>query len=339
MDGIEIYFYSVKLFAEFIRHKEYIYQMKSIVFISELAPEVQSQWLLLLNKHLPNETIFLSKKVSESQAKEIDIAIVANPNPTELARYPNLVWIQSLWAGVEKLAAELINSPIKLVRLVDPQLAVSMAESVLAWTLYLQRNMPEYAQQQRNRQWQQLPCIASANLRVSIVGAGNLGVAALNALKKLDYQVSCWSRTAKKLDGIKSYNGAGSLNTMLNNTDILINLLPLTQHTHHMLNEKRLSELPKGAKLINFSRGAVVDTKALLKLLEIGHLSHAVLDVFESEPLEQTDILWQRPNITILPHISAPTNMQTASMIVAKNIRIYRDQNVVPDAVDLKTGY
>ena len=126
---------------------------------------------------------------------------------------------------------------------------------------------------------------------------------------------------------------------MLSQTDILINLLPLTPQTHHLLDKTLLSELPNGAKLINFSRGGVIDTKALLVLLDNGHLSHAVLDVFEQEPLSSTDPIWSNPNITVLPHISAPTNIGTAAKVVADNIKNYRENNVIPKSVDIKVGY
>lgn len=313
--------------------------MKIIVFISELESELQDQWLTSIKKQLINETILLPHQVSESQAKSIDIAIVANPKPKDLDKYPNLVWIQSLWAGVEQLISAVLKKPIKLVRLVDPQLAQTMAESVLAWTLYLQRNMPEYARQQAGKQWNQLPCISSKELRVSVLGAGALSLASLNALSKLEYQLSCWSRTPKQLNGIKCYSDFNGLQAMLRKTDILINLLPLTPPTHHLLDKELLSELPKGSKLINFSRGAVIDTKALLKLLDIGHLSHAVLDVFEQEPLASSDPIWSNPKVTVLPHISAPTNMHTASEVVANNIRTYREHDVIPKSVDIKVGY
>ena len=214
-----------------------------------------------------------------------------------------------------------------------------MAESVLAWTLSLQRNMPAYTQQQINRQWNQLPSINSKDLRVSVLGAGELGLAALSALRKLDYQLNCWSRTLKQIKGVESYTKLSGLQTMLGNTDILINLLPLTQQTHHLLNRKVLSQLPSGAKLINFSRGAIIDTKALLELLNKNHLSHAVLDVFEHEPLVPTDPIWQHPNITVLPHISAPTSMMSASEIVAKNVKVYRESDIIPKSVDDKVGY
>lgn len=313
--------------------------MKTIVFISGLDLNIQSQWIAMIKKQLNNETILLPQQISESQAKDVDIAIVANPDPKDLARFPNLVWIQSLWAGVERLIGEILKKRVKLVKLVDPQLAKTMAESVLAWTLYLQRNMPEYAQQQVNKQWHQLPCVTSEELRVSVLGTGTLGITALDVLKKLEYQVSCWSRTTKQLNGIKSYTGFSGLQTMLSKTDILINLLPLTQHTYHLLDRELLSELPIGAKLINFSRGAVIDTKALLKLLEIGHLSHAVLDVFEQEPLASSDPIWSNPNITVLPHISAPTNMYSAAKVVAKNIKMYRESSMIPNSVDVRVGY
>jgi len=313
--------------------------MNIIVFISELEKSIEQQWLTLLKQNLVNETILLPPQISDAQVKDIDIAIVANPNPKDLARFHNLVWIQSLWAGVERLISEPPNSPVKIVRLVDPKLEKSMAESVLCWTLYLQRNIPEYALQQRKQRWHQLPSISSEELRVSVLGAGKLGLAALAALNKLDYQVSCWSRTPKQLSGIKNYTNFSGLQSMLGKTDILINLLPLTSQTHHLLNKQLLSKLPKGAKLINFSRGAVIDTQGLLALLDSAHLSHAVLDVFEKEPLTTTSPIWSNPNITVLPHISAPSNISSAVIVVAKNIKRYRKNHVIPAYVDVNTGY
>jgi len=313
--------------------------MKTIVFVSELAKDIQSQWLNLIQKQLINETILLPHQISESQGLHIDIAIVANPDPKELARFPNLVWIQSLWAGVENLVNMATKKPVKLVKLVDPQLAKTMAESVLAWTLYLQRNMPEYTQQQVIKQWRPLASIMSEDLRVSVLGTGSLGIAALNTLKKLGYQLSCWSRRPKQLSGIKHYSGLSDLKVMLSKTDILINLLPLTQDTYHLLNTELLLKLPKGSKLINFSRGAIIDNKALLNLLESRHISHAVLDVFEHEPLATDDPIWTHPNITVLPHISAPTSMLSAVKVVASNIINYRENNIIPDSVDVKQGY
>ncbi|WP_438464399.1 2-hydroxyacid dehydrogenase [Marinomonas sp. PE14-40] len=323
--------------------------MKHIVFLSRLKDEAQLLWVEHLNPQLQNHTVLLPDQITEGEEALVDIAIVSNPNPEDLLRYPNLVWVQSLWAGVEGLVqalksdvfnkACLDKTSFQLVRLIDPTLAQSMAESVLAWTLYLQRNMPSYALQQGQKQWRKLQHRDSKDLRISMLGAGKLGLASLNLLQQLNYSLSCWTRSPKVLDGISHYHGRDGLKAMMEQTDILINLLPLTPNTHHMLNNETLAWLPKGAKLINFSRGAVVNTDDLLACLDSGQIEHAVLDVFEQEPLPVESEIWSHPNITVLPHISAPTNKETAAKIVADNIHLYRTENKLQDSVDIKLGY
>lgn len=318
--------------------------MKHIVFLSRLTDEAQLLWVEHLNSQLQNQTVLLPDQIPEGEEALVDIAIVSNPNPEDLLRYPNLVWVQSLWAGVEGLVQALKSdvfnkASFQLVRLVDPTLAQSMAESVLAWTLYLQRNMPCYAQQQGQKQWRKLQHRDSKDLRISMLGAGKLGLASLNLLQQLNYSLSCWTRSPKVLDGISHYHGQDGLKAMMEQTDILINLLPLTPNTHHMLNNETLAWLPKGAKLINFSRGAVVNTDDLLACLDSGQIEHAVLDVFEQEPLPLESEVWSHPKITVLPHISAPTNKKTAAKIVADNIHLYRTENKLLESVDIKLGY
>ena len=313
--------------------------MKKIVFISDLDSDIQSKWLFYLQEQLIDETILLPEQVNKDELEHVDIAIVANPDPVILAMFPNLIWVQSLWAGVEKLVNEKLFEKVKIVRLVDPELAKTMAEAVVAWTLYLHRNMPEYAQQQKNKTWQQLPYTPAKNLRVSVLGAGNLGTAALKALQTFNYQLNCWSRTPKHLNGVKNYTGDSGLKSMVRNSDILISLLPLTSETNHLLGSNLLKLLPSGAKVINFSRGAVIDTKALVELLDNRHIAHAVLDVFEQEPLAPTNPKWCNPNITVLPHISAPTEMSSAINIASENIKNYRDFKVIPNFVNTNLGY
>jgi len=312
--------------------------MSRVVFISELPANEQAVWLSHLNEKL-NDEIKLPHQLSEREALEVDIAIVANPDPKIVARFPNLVWIQSLWAGVERLVTAGLPSQVKLVRLIDPLLATTMAESVLAWTLSLQRQMPCYTKQQQKQCWQQLPVKASSEVRVSILGAGELGLASLQLLSKLNYQLSCWTRSPKNISNVKNYTGVDELSQMLRETDILISLLPLTPQTHHLLNKDLLNQLPKDSQIINFSRGGIIDTPALVKLLDEGHLSHAVLDVFDVEPLPQGSPLWQHDKVTVLPHISAPTNISSATSIVIANIEQYRVQGVIPTVTNLNKGY
>lgn len=296
-------------------------------------------WVHALQQAMPDERIVAFDELSELEKQLVTVAIVANPDPANLQQMPALRWVHSVWAGVERLVADLGQSHLKIVRLVDPQLAETMAEAVLAWTLFLHRNMPAYAQQQKCSQWLPLEYVRPQSKTVSLLGLGALGEAAVKRLLAAGFQVCGWSRSQKHIAGVDCFSGESGLSEMLARTSILVCLLPLTPDTKGLLNAARLAQLPKGASLINFARGAIVSDADLQAALDCRHLQHAVLDVFETEPLPAASWHWQHPQVTVLPHISAPTDKQTASAIVAGNIRRYRDEGRLPVLVEVGRGY
>lgn len=307
--------------------------------LSSEPPAVVDQTLSQLRLELPEMQICTIDELSTEQRASITVAITANPAPQILDELPNLVWLQSLWAGVEALISPARERQLQLVRLVDPQLAHAMAEAALAWTLYLHRSMPDYARQQRNQQWQTLPWRHASDVQVTVLGLGKLGSACANRLNANGFKVSGWSQSQHTLPGVTCYSGQTGLARVLSVTDILLVLLPLTEHTHSLLNANTLKQLPTNAALINFARGAIVETDDLLELLDNAHLSHAVLDVFETEPLPSNHRLWVHPSVTVLPHIAAPTDPTSAAKIAANNIRTYRSTGVIPESVDLERGF
>jgi|TARA_R110002060_G_scaffold63647_1_gene72911 glyoxylate/hydroxypyruvate reductase A len=310
-----------------------------IPFISQLPENEQIIWIAALNKALPDELIVTSTDMTLADKKQCQLAIVANPNPVHLAEFENLIWLHSVWAGVEHLMTSLADSPIEIVRLIDPMLRQTMAEAVLAWSLYLHRDMPRYAKQQSNKHWLQHQYMPASERRIGILGLGELGQESAKQLKQNGFNVMGWSRNKKLLADITTYSGEQGLAEMLAQSDILVCLLPLTPATQGLINEQLLAKLPKGSAVINFARGAIINTEDLLNTLNSQHIDHAVLDVFEHEPLSENSELWQNPNITILPHISAPTNLNSACQIVAKNIIQFRQSGQLPVCVDKKTGY
>jgi glyoxylate/hydroxypyruvate reductase A len=247
--------------------------------------------------------------------------------------------VHSVWAGVERLVADLDDTGLTIVRLVDPQLAETMAEAVLAWTLYLHRDMPAYARQQDQGAWLPRAYVRPQRKRVGLLGLGALANAAVDRLRAAGFQVAGWSRGRKDMPGVDCYAGDAELATMLARTDILVCLLPLTPATRGLLDASMLAHLPRHASLINFARGPIIDDEALRQALDSGRLAHAVLDVFAVEPLPPDQWQWRHPNVTVLPHCSAPTDMETASLIVARNIRRYRASGLLPDGIDLRRGY
>ena len=310
-----------------------------IPFISRASLAEQCNWIKHLSAAMPTEEVVLFESLTPEQKQHCEMAIVANPDPKDLLSLPELKWVHSVWAGVERMMSELSSPSFSIVRLIDENLAETMSEAVLAWTLYLHRDMPTYALQQRNGLWLQQPMVRAEDRRISVLGLGELGRVSAERLAANGFTVFGWSRHPKCLDGIECFHGESGLTDLLKQTDILVCLLPLTTQTRGLLGQENLSLLPAGASLINFARGPIIDDEVLIRKLATGDLSHAVLDVFAHEPLPHSHPYWGHDKVTVLPHISAPTNPVSASEIVAKNIREYRSTGRVPLAVDPLRGY
>jgi glyoxylate/hydroxypyruvate reductase A len=309
-----------------------------VPFVHSLTEKDASAWRMALQSAMPNINICQLENLSTSERESVEVAIVANPNPTDLLSLPYLKWVQSLWAGVERLLDELSNKEISIVRLIDPQLAATMGEAVLAWSLYLHRNMPEYARQQAKQEWIQHDVVMASERTIGILGLGHLGTEAAKRLQDNGFKVLGWN-SGKDVPNIETFSGEDGLLKIAALSDIVVVLLPSTPQTRNLLDTHFFSQLKHGSSLINFARANIIDTKALVKRLETRQIRHAVLDVFLHEPLSKTDPLWKNHYITILPHISAPTNKDSASQVVAKNLRAYFDSNKIPQAISRETGY
>ncbi len=314
--------------------------MKTVIpFVARTVEGDQLGWLDALGAAMPDCEIRAFENTSTADRLSCKFAIVADPDPADLAKMPNLVWIHSLWAGVEHILAQLPASGLHIVRLQDPQMAKSMAEAVLAWSLYLHRGMPLYREQQTNSEWLAHDLPLASERTIGILGLGNLGKMAAHRLQQQDFDVCGWSRSGSPVEGVRVYAGTPGLDAVLTQSDIIVILTPLTDQTRGLLGQAQFSRMKKGASLINFARGPILDEDALLDSLDCAHLDHAVLDVFSTEPLPRTSRMWRHKNITVLPHISGPTNRMTASAIVADNVARYIETGELPEGVNLSRGY
>lgn len=311
-----------------------------IPFLARRQDEELHLWLEELRKTFEGTAaVKLFSELSLEEREAADVAIVANPLVSELEQLPNLVWVHSLWAGVEKMTAELPVDGPKIVRMTDPKMANTMAEAVLAWTLYLHRDMPHYAQQQRHKLWKMKELVHPEDRTVCVLGLGKLGEKAAVRLKDNGFTVCGWSRSQKQIEGVECFAGNDGLGEALSKADIIVTLTPLTPETTGLLNGDTFDVCKKGAKLINFARGPIIDDEALLARLDSGHIDHAVLDVFGVEPLPQEHRYWTHPSVTVLPHITAPTTIKTASRIVFDNITGFISNGAIPECVDRVRGY
>lgn len=259
--------------------------------------------------------------------------------PGMFERFPNLRIVFSLGAGVDQFDVAAFPPGVRLVRLVDPDLAAMMREYVCMGVLAAHRDIPAYLGQQRNAEWTPVPVKLASERRVSVLGLGQLGQVVLQALAEFGFALSGWSRSAREIDGVTCYSGPDGLDAILAQTDILVCLLPLTPETQGILNADLFAKLPKGASLVHAGRGAHLDGAALYAALETGQISGAVLDVTNPEPLPPEDPLWHHPHVLITPHIACQTRAESLARHVVDVLSCEERGAPLPGLVQAGRGY
>ena len=313
-----------------------------IAFDARLEGAERAEWWRALTDVLPDDDWVDAAVDGTSSARwrEADVAVVANPQPGRLAGCTQLKLIQSLWAGVDKLLADAtLPADVPLARMVDPAMNRAMAETAAWAVLSVHRRAFDYAAQQRQTQWRVLPQRRADELSVLVLGLGEMGRTAALQLAALGYRVTGWSARAKEVAGIATSAGWAALPAALGAADVVVNLLPLTPDTRGLFDRVRLAQMRAGASLVNLARGAHVVEKDLLAALNAGHLAHAVLDVFDTEPLPSTHVFWFHPRVTSWPHAAAQTDLRTAAAVVAANVEAVRRGEAPAHLVDRSRGY
>jgi len=296
--------------------------------------EDPQRWRRLLEPALPQDRLFAWP---DANGGDIDIALVATHPPGTFARLPRLKLIQSLWMGVENILADAeVPREVPLARLVDPGMVHAMAETVIASVIDWHRLRHVYRAQQRERVWKWLPQRLPSDRTVGLLGLGELGSYTAARLLALGFNVCGWSRRPKQIDGVRCSTDLGEI---LQRSDALVCLLPLTPQTRGVLNARALAQVREGGCLINVARGAHVVLPDLLAALASGHLAHAYLDVFETEPLPADSPLWAHPGVTVTPHVAALTEPRTAIPRIVENVERVRRGAAPLGRVDRAAGY
>jgi glyoxylate/hydroxypyruvate reductase len=312
-----------------------------LLLCGELDAGEMQAWRQALAEAMPEAT-WLDLAAARAAPGEVVAAVVANPPPGSLQGLGGLRLIQSLWAGVDRLLADpTLPAGVPVARMVDPAMASAMAETALWATLSLQRGFFDYARQQRAGIWRQHAQRRADDVRVAVLGAGQMGAAVAARLRAQGYAVGAWAREARPTSpaGLPLHAGEAALQGLLPLSDIVINLLPLTAATRGLLDARFFSALPAGAAIVNLGRGAHLIEADLLAALGSGRLSHAVLDVFQVEPLPAGHPFWVHPGVTLLPHAAALTDPRSAAEVVAANLRALRDGLPLAHLVDRERGY
>lgn len=313
----------------------------SILFISDV--DSFDSWNAVFRSKEPRARLVERAEVDDPAS--IEYALAWNPPDGLLAQLPRLKAIFSLGAGVDHILRDR-NLPkgIPIVRAVDTNLAMRMAEYVVLHCLILSRQQRRLDEQQVKRLWvSELP-VFSSDVRVGLMGLGHLGRYVAERLRDIGFQVAGWSTEHKEIPGVTSFAGEGELASFLERTDILVSLLPHTSKTHRFIGKDILRQLSHdgplgGPAFISVGRGTVHVEDDIVEALDDGHLIAAVLDVFEREPLPLESPLWRHPKVTVTPHCAAVTDPRSIVTSVLSNIARLESGDRLENIVNVDRGY
>jgi glyoxylate/hydroxypyruvate reductase A len=292
-------------------------------------------WLQGLRAALPDTQV----EVWQAGAPAADHAVVWAPPQQFFDEQARLKGVFNIGAGVDALLKLRLPPYATVVRLDDAGMSVQMAEYVCHAVIRYFREFDGYQTDVREGRWSYRKPGERCDFPVGVMGLGVLGERVAKALIQFEFPVLGWSRSAKAIEGVRSFAGDAQFRDFLKASRVLVNLLPLTPLTDRIMRLDTLSQLQSGGYVINVARGAHLVDEDLLALLDSGHLAGATLDVFRTEPLPAEHPFWRHPKITITPHTSARTLRDESIVQIAGKICLLEAGEPIAGVVDLARGY
>ena len=258
----------------------------------------------ILSKRLPQLEICSASQQEEAVdfIKEAEIILTWKIPDELLKKAKNLKWFASLGAGTEHL----IRNPYIPESVTFTKVTVygeMMAEYVFAYLLYFYRDLPKYFRDQKKKVWEPVRPERLRGKTMGILGLGSIGKEIAKRGKQFGMTVFGMKRIPEAVENVDQVFSSKDLGNMIPLVDTLINTLPLTAETYHLLGDKEIGLMKEGAILFSIGRGKTIDERALTLALKNGKIK-AILDVFEEEPLAPESELWNLENVIITPHVS-----------------------------------
>lgn len=293
----------------------------------------------IISKGLPQLKIHSAAHPKEAFGfvEEAEIILAWQIPDGVLKQAERLKWFSSIGAGNE----DLVKNPFLSERVILTKATVygeMMAEYVFAYLLYFNRNIAKHMKDQRKKVWDQVRPLRLRGKVLGILGLGSVGKEIAERGKQFGMNVLGVKRVPGPVENVDRVFGSDDLERMIPLLDYLINVLPLTPETHHILGERQLSLMKEGSFLFSIGRGKTIDEKALKKILQTKKIQ-AVLDVFEKEPLSSKSKLWGMKNVVVTPHVSGINLPEEISEEFIRNYKRWVRGEPLTALVDRKQGY
>ena len=243
---------------------------------------------------------------------------------TAALKSSSLRWVQRGAAGFDTpVFGQFIQKGARLTT--SHGQAVGMADYVLWGVLDALQDGPGRRAAQAAGQWERRPFREIEGSRWTIFGFGAIGRGVAVRARAFGAHITAIRRSAALDPAADRMAKQADLPELMAETDVLVLAAPLTPETRHVANAGLFERMTPGSIFVNVGRGPLVDEAALLAALDRGIPEHAVLDVFETEPLPAESRFWNHPRVTLTPHSSGMSagNAGRNDTLFLDNLRRY----------------
>ena len=306
-----------------------------------LTQESKKYLDLIQHAHLPNLEIF-----TEFNSKS-DIVFGDTGRIKEvLPKLPNLKWVQTTSAGIERLMVPTLRRDYILTNARDV-FGESMSEYVFGYILSFQKRIFERYEAQKSKEWDNSDGGRLRGKTIGLLGVGSIGSHLAITAKHFGMNVWGFTRSSESSKNIHQYfhPHSGSISQekgilgFAKGLDYLVSVLPRTEDTNKIINAELLNALPSHAIVINVGRGNAIDESALEEVLRQGKIAGAVLDVTEQEPLPKDHPFWTTPNLLLTFHTSAMSYPEDMVQLFIDNYQLYAEGKPLKHQVNFEKGY
>jgi phosphoglycerate dehydrogenase-like enzyme len=267
----------------------------------------------------------MAARIGELGAAEVLITKGRSMRPDIIDQLPELRWVQSLLAGVDRFASVLRFRPGIILTSTRGMHATQMAEMALTQMLVLARDVPRSVRNADQHLWERWSPHVLRDKCVGVVGLGASGQEVGRLCEAVGMRAIGVSRTPGQRASFDEVYGYESLAEAASIVDFLVLTLPYLPDTEGIVGEAVLSAMKPSSFLINIARGGVVDEDALVRALQRHGIAGAALDVFRTEPLPPGSALWDLPNVFLTSHMAGMSEhyVEQALRIVQPNLDCY----------------
>lgn len=315
-----------------------------ILFTTKITEEQQRY----LKKQYPEQSFQFCRNMEEADIflSTADVLVTYGGDLSRelILQAKQLKWIMLCSAGMDDMPLKEMEEAGILLTNVRGIHKVPMAEYVIAMLLQVYRQAKTLLKNEKAHKWEKsLRMDEISGKTMLIAGTGAIGQEVARLAKAFQMKTIGISRSGRKVDYFDENHPNTFLNKLLPEADFIISVMPSTKETYHFFTGDHFKQMPNHAVFLNMGRGDAVSTDVLLDAVRKREIAHAVLDVFEQEPLPADSPLWDEPNITLTPHLSgvSPAYMTRAIEIFDHNLAAYiqNEKEKMQNIIDISRGY